>query len=59
MIHMQSVRIWQLRKADAFGPHCMQGRAYDDIVFRRKGMSEDCLRLTIWAPSRSSRNEEL
>jgi para-nitrobenzyl esterase len=42
---------WEgLRKATEFGPRCMQGRIYDDMVFRDAGPSEDCLYLNVWAP---------
>src|ERR1039458_4230211 len=55
----QHVKHWSgVRKAVDFGPRCMQGRVFGDIVFRSKDMSEDCLNLTIWAPARS-RNERL
>jgi para-nitrobenzyl esterase len=44
---------WQgvLAPAD-FGPRCLQGRIFDDIVF--KELSEDCLTLNIWTPARSA-----
>jgi para-nitrobenzyl esterase len=49
----QPVRPWTgVRKADQFGPHCVQGQVFSDIVFRDKEMSEDCLNLTVWAPSK-------
>ena len=32
-----------VRKATEFGPRCMQGRIFDDMVFRDKAPSEDCL----------------
>ena len=42
---------WEgIRKATDFGPRCMQGRIYDDMVFRDAGPSEDCLYLNVWAP---------
>jgi para-nitrobenzyl esterase len=55
----QPVQHWRgVRQAADFGPRCVQGRVFDDIVFRSKEMSEDCLSLTIWTPARS-RGEKL
>jgi len=39
------------RKADRFGPRCMQRPIFSDMVFRSDGMSEDCLYLNVWAPA--------
>jgi para-nitrobenzyl esterase len=39
-----------VRRADAFGPRCMQGRVFEDMVFRDE-MSEDCLVLNVWTPA--------
>jgi para-nitrobenzyl esterase len=39
-----------VRKATEFGPRCMQGRVFGDMVFRDPGPSEDCLTLNVWAP---------
>jgi len=39
-----------VRKTVDFAPRCMQGHIYDDMVFRDKGPSEDCLYLNVWAP---------
>jgi para-nitrobenzyl esterase len=51
----QPVQAWTgVRKAVDFGPRCVQGKVFDDIVFRSSEMSEDCLSLTIWTPARSS-----
>jgi len=48
----QPVAAWQgIRKATEFGPRCMQGRIFDDMVFRDSGPSEDCLYLNVWAPA--------
>ncbi|HLH05347.1 MAG TPA: carboxylesterase/lipase family protein [Bryobacteraceae bacterium] len=48
----QPVAAWQgVRKATEFGPRCMQGRIFDDMVFRDSGPSEDCLYLNVWAPA--------
>jgi para-nitrobenzyl esterase len=41
-----------IRRADAFGPRCVQGRIFDDMVFRDE-MSEDCLTLNVWTPART------
>jgi para-nitrobenzyl esterase len=51
----QPVHPWQgVRKADAFGPRCMQRRVYSDMVFRDNGPSEDCLYLNVWTPAKSA-----
>ncbi|HET7267976.1 MAG TPA: carboxylesterase family protein [Oleiagrimonas sp.] len=48
----QPVAAWQgVRKADHFGPRCMQRAIYGDMVFRSDGMSEDCLYLNVWTPA--------
>jgi para-nitrobenzyl esterase len=45
---------WQdVRDATAFGPRCLQGRIFDDIVFT--DLSEDCLTLNIWTPMRAAK----
>jgi len=50
----QPVKPWKgVRQAAEFGPRCVQGRVFGDMVFRSKEMSEDCLSLTIWAPPRA------
>jgi para-nitrobenzyl esterase len=38
-------------EAKEFGSHCMQGAAYDDMIFHDPGPSEDCLTLNIWTPA--------
>jgi para-nitrobenzyl esterase len=44
---------WEGVRAPAdFGPRCLQGRIFDDIVF--KELSEDCLTLNIWTPAKSA-----
>ena len=40
-----------VRKAATFGARCMQGRPFDDMVFRDDGPSEDCLYLNVWTPA--------
>ena len=39
------------RKAVEYGPRCMQGRVFDDMVFHDNGPSEDCLYLNLWMPA--------
>src|SRR5450432_2943462 len=47
----QPLAAWEgVKKAAEFGPRCMQGGIYDDMVFRDAGPSEDCLYLNVWAP---------
>jgi para-nitrobenzyl esterase len=43
-----------VRKATAFGAHCLQGNVYGDMVFHDAGGSEDCLYLNVWAPAKPS-----
>jgi para-nitrobenzyl esterase len=51
----QPVTNWDgVRRADAFGPRCMQRAVYSDMVFRASGMSEDCLYLNVWTPAKSA-----
>jgi para-nitrobenzyl esterase len=48
----QPAAAWEgVRKATEFGARCMQGRIYDDMVFRDSGPSEDCLHLNVWTPA--------
>lgn len=55
----QAVKNWQgVRKADKFGPRCMQRAIFGDMGFRSNGMSEDCLYLNVWTPAKSG-NEKL
>ncbi|MGI4978906.1 MAG: carboxylesterase/lipase family protein [Janthinobacterium lividum] len=41
-----------IRQATTFGPHCMQGPFFEDMIFRDPGPSEDCLTLNIWTPAK-------
>ncbi|HET7299413.1 MAG TPA: carboxylesterase/lipase family protein [Oleiagrimonas sp.] len=48
----QPATAWKgVRKADRFGPRCMQRPLFGDMVFRSDGMSEDCLYLNVWTPA--------
>ena len=51
----QPVKNWSgVRKADQFGPRCMQRTSPGaDYWFRSNGMSEDCLYLNVWTPAKS------
>jgi para-nitrobenzyl esterase len=54
----QPVKDWQgTRKADQFGPRCMQRPIFSDMVFRSNGMSEDCLYLNVWTPAKSAKDK--
>jgi para-nitrobenzyl esterase len=51
----QPVKPWSgVRSARAFGNTPMQRKIWDDIIFRSKTMSEDCLYLNVWAPAASN-----
>jgi len=55
----QPVQSWSgVRKADKFGPRAMQLPVFGDMNFRSDGMSEDCLYLNVWTPSKTG-NEKL
>lgn len=55
----QPVKNWQgVRKADKFGPRAMQRALFGDMGFRSNGVSEDCLYLNVWTPSKTG-NEHL
>jgi para-nitrobenzyl esterase len=55
----QPVKNWQgVRKADKFGPRAMQRALFGDMNFRSNGVSEDCLYLNVWTPSKTG-NENL
>src|SRR3989442_15717459 len=50
----QPVENWPgVRKANQFGPRCMQRPIFGDMGFRSNGMSEDCLYLNVWTPAKS------
>lgn len=51
----QPVENWEgVRRADTFGPRCMQRQFFQDMIFFSDGMSEDCLYLNVWTPARSA-----
>jgi para-nitrobenzyl esterase len=39
------------RTVTEFGPRCMQGAVYSDMIFRDPGIHEDCLYLNVWVPA--------
>jgi len=41
-------------KADHFGSRAMQNTIYSDMIFRSKGISEDCLYLNVWSPAKTT-----
>jgi para-nitrobenzyl esterase len=50
----QPLKSWSgTRKADKFGPRAMQRNVFGDMNFRSDGMSEDCLYLNVWTPSKT------
>lgn len=55
----QPVAKWEgVRKAAEFGPNPMQQPIFGDMMFGTKEMSEDCLYLNVWTPSKTW-NEKL
>jgi para-nitrobenzyl esterase len=40
-----------VRDATSFGPRCLQGQIFSDIVFT--DLSEDCLTLNVWTPAKT------
>jgi para-nitrobenzyl esterase len=49
----QPVKPWNgVREAKNFGPRCMQGNVFGDMIFRASEMSEDCLYLNVWTPAK-------
>jgi para-nitrobenzyl esterase len=54
----QPVKNWNgVRKADKFGPRAMQLNVFGDMNFRSNGMSEDCLYLNVWTPSKTFKDK--
>src|ERR1044071_6268757 len=52
----QAVKGWEgVRRAEKFGPRCMQHPVFGDMNFRSDGMSEDCLYLNVWTPAKSDK----
>ena len=50
----QPVEKWDgVRAAKEFGPNPMQEALFGDMMFGTKEMSEDCLYLNIWTPSKN------
>jgi para-nitrobenzyl esterase len=50
----QPVAPWKgVRETTRFGPRCVQGPIFDDMVFRDQP-GEDCLYLNVWTPARSA-----
>jgi para-nitrobenzyl esterase len=47
------------RDGTTFGPHCAQGRVFDDMVFQDAKPSEDCLFLNVYAPNDSTNKSKL
>lgn len=51
----EPVKPWEgIRKAEDWGPRCMQGNRLGDIDPLNKRMDEDCLYLNVWTPAKSS-----
>src|SRR5215471_21619322 len=55
----EPLKNWKrVRKADEFGPRCMQRTSPGaDYWFRSNGMSEDCLYLNVWTPAKSNQEK--
>jgi para-nitrobenzyl esterase len=54
----QPVKNWSgVRMADKFGPRAMQLNVFGDMNFRSNGMSEDCLYLNVWTPSKTGKEK--
>ncbi len=52
----QPVRPWSgIKKSDHFGPSCMQDPGALKLDLAPPAMSEDCLYLNVWTPTRSAR----
>jgi para-nitrobenzyl esterase len=51
----QPLKSWEgVRRAEKFGPRCMQHPVFGDMNFRSDGMSEDCLYLNVWTPAKKA-----
>src|SRR5262245_6489797 len=51
----EAAKNWDgVRKADEWGPRCMQSARLGDIDPLNKRMEEDCLYLNVWTPARSA-----
>jgi len=56
----EPVQSWTgVRKAVDYGPRCMQGRIYSDMIFHDNGPSENCLSLNLWMPAPASAGSRL
>lgn len=54
----QPAKNWSgVRKADKFGPRAMQLPIFGDMAFRSDGVSEDCLYLNVWSPSKTGKDK--
>jgi para-nitrobenzyl esterase len=54
----QPVKNWEgVRKADRFGNKPMQKPIFGDMGFRSLDMSEDCLYLNVWTPSKTMKEK--
>ncbi len=54
----QPVKNWEgTRKVDHFAARAMQLPIFSDMNFRSSGVSEDCLYLNIWTPSKTGKEE--
>jgi len=54
----QPVKDWKgVKKTIHFGPRAMQLPVFGDMRFRSNGMSEDCLYLNVWTPSKNNREK--
>jgi para-nitrobenzyl esterase len=52
----QPAKNWDgILRADSFGPRAMQRPIYGDMMFRSRGVSEDCLYLNVWTPTNSAK----
>ncbi len=48
-----------VREATQYGPRCMQGNEFDDMVFQDSGPSEDCLFLNVFTPASATPDSAL